>query len=83
MTVDPKAARAGEGLDPVMRSVPLHYGWVILATDAVGSFMTTPGQTASVPPSFTFRPAPGYPSPVLSWPRMSREKAARAAMPCV
>jgi MFS family permease len=35
-----------------MRSVPFHYGWVILASGALGSFMTTPGQTYGVSPFF-------------------------------
>ena len=35
-----------------MRSMPFHYGWVILASGALGSFMTTPGQTYGVSPFF-------------------------------
>jgi MFS family permease len=35
-----------------MRFVPIHYGRVILLGGAVGSFMTTPGQTAGVAPFF-------------------------------
>jgi hypothetical protein len=35
-----------------MRAVPFHYGWVILASGALGSFMTTPGQTYGVSPFF-------------------------------
>ena len=35
-----------------MRSVPFHYGWVILASGALGSLMTTPGQTYGVSPFF-------------------------------
>ena len=31
-----------------MRSVPFHYGWVILAAGALGAFMTLPGQTTGV-----------------------------------
>ena len=31
-----------------MRSVPFHYGWIILASGAIGSFMTLPGQTNGV-----------------------------------
>ena len=31
-----------------MQRVPFHYGWVILASGAVGAFMTTPGQTIGV-----------------------------------
>lgn len=31
-----------------MKSTPLHYGWIILAAGAFGSFMTLPGQTAGV-----------------------------------
>jgi hypothetical protein len=31
--------------DRVMRSVPFHYGWVILLAGGIGSFMTPPGQT--------------------------------------
>ena len=30
------------------RAPPIHYGWVILAAGAFGSFMTMPGQTAGV-----------------------------------
>jgi len=28
--------------------MPFHYGWVILASGALGAFMTTPGQTIGV-----------------------------------
>ena len=31
-----------------MRSVPFHYGWVILLAGGIGSFMTLPGQTNGV-----------------------------------
>jgi hypothetical protein len=31
-----------------MRSVPFHYGWVILPAEAIGAFMTLPGQTTGV-----------------------------------
>jgi hypothetical protein len=52
--VTPKQTEAAEPLlqDRVMRSVPFHYGWVILASGALGSFMTTPGQTYGVAPFF-------------------------------
>ena len=33
---------------PLIRSTPVHYGWVILAAGTFGSFMTLPGQTAGV-----------------------------------
>ena len=36
----------------VMRSVPFHYGWVILTSGALGSYLTTPGQTYGVSPFF-------------------------------
>lgn len=32
----------------LIRSTPVHYGWIILAAGAFGSFMTLPGQTAGV-----------------------------------
>lgn len=43
----------GEPLEPKSRSrfiagSPVHYGWIILAAGTFGSFMTMPGQTASV-----------------------------------
>jgi hypothetical protein len=44
---DEKASRA-DARDRVMRSVPFHYGWVILAAGAIGSFTTLPGQTNGV-----------------------------------
>ena len=31
-----------------MRSVPFHYGWLIIMAGAIGSFMTLPGQTTGV-----------------------------------
>ena len=34
--------------DRVMRSVPFHYGWLIIMAGAIGSFMTLPGQTTGV-----------------------------------
>ena len=34
--------------DPVVERVPFHYGWVILASGALGAFMTLPGQTQGV-----------------------------------
>ena len=34
--------------DPLIASVPFHYGWVILFAGAIGSFMTLPGQTNGV-----------------------------------
>ena len=50
----PKQTEEAESVPPdrVMRSVPFHYGWVILASGALGSFMTTPGQTYGVSPFF-------------------------------
>jgi MFS family permease len=32
----------------VIKTIPVHYGWIILAAGAFGSFMTLPGQTAGV-----------------------------------
>jgi MFS family permease len=32
----------------VIKAIPVHYGWIILAAGAFGSFMTLPGQTAGV-----------------------------------
>lgn len=32
----------------MIERVPFHYGWVILASGALGAFMTTPGQTIGV-----------------------------------
>jgi len=32
----------------LIKSLPVHYGWVILAAGTFGSFMTLPGQTAGV-----------------------------------
>src|SRR5882672_8438980 len=32
----------------LIKATPVHYGWVILAAGAFGSFMTLPGQTAGV-----------------------------------
>lgn len=34
--------------DRLVHSMPFHYGWVILASGAIGSFMTLPGQTNGV-----------------------------------
>jgi MFS family permease len=34
--------------DRFIQRVPFHYGWVILASGALGAFMTTPGQTIGV-----------------------------------
>ena len=31
-----------------IKTFPVHYGWIILAAGAFGSFMTLPGQTAGV-----------------------------------
>jgi len=52
--VTAKQIEAGDADRPdrVMRSAPFHYGWVILASGALGSFMTTPGQTYGVSPFF-------------------------------
>jgi len=52
--VTPKQTEADESVpqDRTMRAVPFHYGWVILASGALGSFMTTPGQTYGVSPFF-------------------------------
>jgi MFS family permease len=33
---------------PVIKTSPVHYGWIVLAAGAFGSFMTLPGQTAGV-----------------------------------
>ena len=41
-------AKAADVLDAVMRSVPFHYGWVILMAGGIGAFMTLPGQTNGV-----------------------------------
>ena len=41
-------ASAADARDRVMRAVPFHYGWVILAAGAIGAFMTLPGQTNGV-----------------------------------
>jgi hypothetical protein len=38
----------GQVRDRVIERVPFHYGWVILASGALGAFMTTPGQTIGV-----------------------------------
>src|SRR4051812_7617351 len=32
----------------MIKTIPVHYGWIILAAGAFGSFMTLPGQTAGV-----------------------------------
>src|SRR6266849_10868247 len=34
--------------DRCIQRVPFHYGWLILASGALGAFMTTPGQTIGV-----------------------------------
>jgi hypothetical protein len=34
--------------DRLIASLPFHYGWLILAGGAIGSFMTLPGQTNGV-----------------------------------
>jgi hypothetical protein len=31
-----------------MRSLPFHYGWIILMAGGIGAFMTLPGQTTGV-----------------------------------
>ena len=41
-------AKAADVRDAVMRSVPFHYGWVILMAGGIGAFMTLPGQTNGV-----------------------------------
>ena len=41
--------------DPFIARLPLHYGWIILASGAIGAFMTLPGQTNGV--SLFFDPA--------------------------
>ena len=43
-----KKAKAADVRDTVMRSVPFHYGWVILMAGGIGAFMTLPGQTNGV-----------------------------------
>jgi len=50
----PQQTKTDQSVQPdrIIRSVPFHYGWVILASGALGSFMTTPGQTYGVSPFF-------------------------------
>ena len=41
-------ASAADPRDRVMRAVPFHYGWIILAAGGIGAFATLPGQTNGV-----------------------------------
>ena len=41
-------ANASDVRDRVMRSLPFHYGWIILMAGGIGAFMTLPGQTTGV-----------------------------------
>jgi hypothetical protein len=34
--------------DRLVHKIPFHYGWVILASGAIGAFMALPGQTKGV-----------------------------------
>jgi hypothetical protein len=44
---DEKASPA-DARDRIMRSVPFHYGWMILVAGGIGAFTTLPGQTNGV-----------------------------------
>ena len=88
MTPKQSEARKPVPQDRLMRSVPFHYGWVILASGALGSFMTTPGQTYGVSPFFDpvahdlglSRAAVATAYTIARWPVSSRPRSSDAGL---